>query len=198
MVFTTRLSGGKGGRNAFEHLLDSLGIIQKNSKPNHPTTCGKVERFHQTLKRWLTARPAPATITELQGLLDHFVDHYNQRRPHRLNGRTPAAAYQTRPKATPSGVHQPHYRVRRDRVSHGNVTLRINGTLHHIGLGRHLHRTRILMLIDDLDVRVIHATTGEVIRTPTINPTRRNHDTGRPIGGPRRPYGPRKTTTAEP
>ena len=66
MVFTTRLSGGKGGRNGFEHLLDSLGIHQKNSRPNRPTTCGKVERFHQTLKRWLTARPAPATITELQ------------------------------------------------------------------------------------------------------------------------------------
>jgi transposase InsO family protein len=199
MVFTTRMSGGKGGRNAFEHLLDSLGITQKNSKPNHPTTCGKVERFHQTVKRWLTARPTPATVTELQGLLDHFVDHYNQRRPHRsLNGHTPAAAYQTRPKATPTGVHQPHYRVRRDKVSHGNVTLRINGALHHIGLGRHLHRTRILMLIDDLDVRVIHATTGEIIRTLTINPTRRYHGTGGPIGGPRRPYGPRKTTTAEP
>jgi hypothetical protein len=54
------------------------------------------------------------------------------------------------------------------------------------------------MLIDDLDVRVIHATTGEIIRTLTINPTRRYHGTGRPIGGPRRPYGPRKTTTAEP
>jgi hypothetical protein len=95
-------------------------------------------------------------------------------------------------------VHQPHYRVRHDKVSHGNVTLRINGALHHIGLGRHLHRTRILMLIDDLDVRVIHATTGEIIRTLTINPTRRYHGTGRPIGGPRRPYGPRKTTTAQP
>ena len=55
------------------------------------------------------------------------------------------------------------------------------------------------MLIDDLDVRIIHATTGEIIRTLTINPTtRRYHGTGRPIGGPRRPYGPRKTTTAEP
>jgi transposase InsO family protein len=199
MVFTTRLSGGKGGRNAFEHLLDSLGIIQKNSKPNHPTTCGKVERFHQTLKRWLTARPAPATITELQELLDHFVDHYNQRRPNRsLNARTPAAAYHTRPKATPSGVHQPHRRVRRDKVSHGNVTVRINGALHHIGLGRHLHQTPIIMLIDDLDVRVIHATSGEIIRTLTIDPTRRYHGTRAPIGGPPRPYRPRKTKPAEP
>jgi hypothetical protein len=91
-------------------------------------------------------------------------------------------------------MHQTHYRVRHDKVSHGNVTLRINGALHHVGLGR----TRILMLIDDLDVRVIHATTGEIIRTLTINHTRRYHGTGAPIGGPRRPYGPRKTTTAEP
>jgi transposase InsO family protein len=45
MVFTTRLAGGRGGRNAFETELTRLGIAQKNSRPNHPTTCGKVERF---------------------------------------------------------------------------------------------------------------------------------------------------------
>jgi transposase InsO family protein len=198
MVFTTRLSGGKGGRNGFEHLLDSLAIIQKNSRPNHPTTCGKVERFHQTLKRWLDAHLAPATITELQTLLDQFVDEYNQRRPHRsLDSRTPAAAYHTRPKATPAGTHQPHHRVRRDKVSHGNVSLRIHGEMHHIGLGRHLHGTPIIMLIDDLNVRLIHATTGEILRQLTIDPTRRYHRTGQPTGGPRRPYGPRKTKHAE-
>jgi transposase InsO family protein len=60
MVFTTRLSGGKGGRNAFESELVRLGVNQKNSRPSHPTTCGKVERFHQTLKRWLTAAARPA------------------------------------------------------------------------------------------------------------------------------------------
>ena len=199
MVFTTRLAGGRGGRNGFEHLLDGLGIVQKNSRPNHPTTCGKVERFHQTLKKWLAARPAPATIAELQSALDAFVDDYNQHRPHRsLANRTPAAAYQARPKATPTGAHQPHHRVRHDKVSHGNVSLRIDGNLHHIGLGRGLHGTPVIMLIDDLDVRVIHATTGEIIRVLTINPNRRYHGTGAPIGGPQRPYGPRKTTTPEP
>jgi transposase InsO family protein len=199
MVFTTRLSGGKGGRNGFETLLDILGVVQKNSRPNHPTTCGKVERFHQTLKRWLTAHPAPATIDELQALCDRFVDAYNHRRPHRsLGDRTPAAAYQARPKAAPAGTHQPHHRVRRDKVSHGNVTLRVGGNLHHIGVGRHLQGTPIIMLIDDLVVRIINATTGEIIRQLTINPERRYHGTGRPIGGPRRPYGPRKKTTPEP
>jgi transposase InsO family protein len=56
MVFTTRLSGGKGGRNALEHELRRLHITQKNSRPNHPTTCGKVERFQQTMKNWLHAQ----------------------------------------------------------------------------------------------------------------------------------------------
>src|SRR6266704_1524088 len=41
MVFTTRLSGGKGGRNALEHELRRLGITQKNSKPNHPPDPGQ-------------------------------------------------------------------------------------------------------------------------------------------------------------
>ena len=43
MVFTTRLAGGRGGRNGFEAEPARLGITQKNSRPNHPTTCGKVK-----------------------------------------------------------------------------------------------------------------------------------------------------------
>jgi transposase InsO family protein len=188
MVFTTRLSGGKGGRNGFEHLLDSLGVAQKNSRPNHPTTCGKVERFHQTLKRWLRAQPA-ATIEQLQHHLDTFVEHYNHHRPHRslTTGATPAATYQARPKATPTGIHSPHSRIRHDRVNSGKVTLRIAGELHHIGIGRTLERTPVIMLIDDLDIRIIHANTGEIIRTLTIDPNRRYHGTGQPPGPPRQP-----------
>ncbi len=48
MVFTTRFAGGRGGRNHLETLLADLRVLQKHSRPNHPTTCGKVERFHQT------------------------------------------------------------------------------------------------------------------------------------------------------
>ncbi|KUH71525.1 transposase, partial [Mycolicibacterium novocastrense] len=77
MVFTTRLAGGKGGRNAFEAELHRLGVHQINSTPNHPTTCGKVERFQQTLKKWLTSAPRATTLTELQTQLDTFVDEYN-------------------------------------------------------------------------------------------------------------------------
>jgi transposase InsO family protein len=88
MVFTTRLSGGSlhgsRGRNGLEHDLHRLGVRQKNSRPNHPTTCGKVERFQQTLKKWLRGQPTqPATTGQLQALIDAFADAYNHRRPHR-------------------------------------------------------------------------------------------------------------------
>jgi transposase InsO family protein len=84
MVYTVRFSGGRGGRNSFEDELRRRHVLQKNSRPAHPTTCGKAERFQQTLKKWLRAQPAqPTTIAELQALLDLFVDEYNHRRPHR-------------------------------------------------------------------------------------------------------------------
>ena len=77
-------AGGRGGRNPLEHELRRLDIVQKNSRPNHPTTCGKVERFQQTLKKWLRAQPVqPTTIADLQTLLDAFVEAYNHHRPHR-------------------------------------------------------------------------------------------------------------------
>ncbi|MCW2785367.1 MAG: family transposase [Marmoricola sp.] len=73
LVHTTRFSGGRGGRNGLESELRRLDIIQKNSRPNHPTTCGKVERFQRTMKKWLRAQPdQPTTIDELQGLIDRF------------------------------------------------------------------------------------------------------------------------------
>jgi transposase InsO family protein len=187
MVFTTRLSGGRGGRNAFETELRRLGITQKNSRPNHPTTCGKVERFQQTMKNWLRAQPRqPATIAELQALLDVFVELYNTKRPHRsLPGRiTPAAAYQLRPKASPGDrTDDTHWRVRNDHIDKaGRVTLRHNGRLHHIGLGTEHARTRVLMLIADLHVRVIDAGTGELLRDLTLDPTRDYQPLGRPPG----------------
>jgi transposase InsO family protein len=101
MVFTTRLAGGKGGRNGFENELHRLGVTQINSTPNHPTTCGKIERFHQTLKKWLTNQPRAATLAGLQTQLNTFVEAYNHDRPHRSlpHQATPATAYTARPKA---------------------------------------------------------------------------------------------------
>jgi len=204
MVFTTRLSGGKGGRNGLETELRRLGIRQKNGKPNHPQTQGKVERFQQTLKKWLRAQPAqPASLAELQHHLDAFTSIYNTRRPHRSlpHRATPATIYAARPKATPGDRSaDTHHRVRRDRIdASGVVTLRHHGRLHHIGIGRTHTRTHVIMLIQDLHIRVINAATGELLRDLTLDPARDYQPTGRPPGPPRgRPRSPRQRKNPEP
>lgn len=197
LVFTTRFSNrGRTSRNGLENELVKLRVRQKNSRPNHPTTCGKVERFQLTMKKWLRTQPPATTIAELQAQLDTFVDTYNNHRPHRSLPRrtTPAVAHQFRPKACPGNDHpDSEFRIRHDRINAGNVSLRIDGHIHHIGLGRTLDGTRVILLIHSYDTRVIHAATGEIIRT--INPAERYHGTGRPPGGPK---GPRKMNRTGP
>lgn len=188
MVFTTRLSGGKGGRNGLETELRRLHVVQKNSRPNHPTTCGKVERVQQTMKNWLRAQPIqPATVEELQLLLEAFVQTYNHDRPHRSlpHRATPATIYQSMPKAAPTANRDAdiHERVRRDKIDDGgSVTLRLNGRLHHIGVGRTHARTPVILLIQDLHVRIVNATTGELLRELIVDPRRDYQPTGQPSG----------------
>ncbi|MCU1407573.1 MAG: Integrase catalytic region [Glaciihabitans sp.] len=187
MVYTVRLAAGKnaGGRTSFENELRRHNITQKNGAPHHPQTQGKVERFQQTLKKWLTAQPTqPTTIAELQTLLDDFRAEYNTRRPHRsLPARaTPAATYATGIKATATTDrgHDSHDRVRTDRVdTTGVVTLRVNGKLHHIGIGRPHAETHVKILAHDLAVTIINAATGEVLRELTIDPTKDYQPTGK-------------------
>ena len=189
-VCTTRLlAGGTASPGGLERDLRRLGIVQKNGKPNHPQTQGKVERYHQTLKKWLSAQPAqPATITGLQDLLDTFAVIYNTQRPHRSLARaTPAAAYAARPKATPrtpAPAGRDHIRPGRI-AANGTITLRARGRLHHIGIGRAHAATAVLILTRGADITVIHAATGELLRQLTLDPTRNYQPTGAPKG--RRP-----------
>jgi transposase InsO family protein len=190
MVFTTRLSGGKGGRNSFEHELRRRGITQKNGRPNHPQTQGKAERFQQTLKNWLAAQdPQPATLAQLQGLLGAFTAIYNHQRPHRSlpHRATPATAYSARPKAAPGDrAGDTHDRVRTDRIdTSGTVTLRHGGRLYHIGIGRTHAGTHILLLVQDTHVRIIDAATGELPRELTLDPARNYQPTGKPRRPPK-------------
>lgn len=163
------------GRVALEVTLAFLGIRFDHSRPYHPQTCGKVERFHQTLKKWLQHQPRATTLRQLQRQLDTFRRYYNDIRPHRaLERRTPATAYTARPKAVPTGkqIDTGHWRTRHDRIDPSGVfTLRHNSRLHHIGVGRRYAGTRILVLAHDLDVRVL-TQNGELIRELTLDPSR--------------------------
>lgn len=170
-VFT---AAPRGGRCALELECDRLGIRDINARPYHPQTCGKVERFHQTLKRHLAKQDPPTGLTELQAQLDAFRGYYNEVRPHRAVGRRPPIeAYAARPKAAPRGpVVAAPYRLRRDRIDAGGaVTLRHDSRLHHIKVGRAHAGTRVLMLVAGLDIRII-TEDGELLRTLTLDPSR--------------------------
>ena len=179
-VYTSRFTGG---RNAFEYILPILGVRQKNGSPGHPQTQGKTERFHQTLQRWLRARPPASSTTQLQRQLDQFREHYNEQRPHRaLHRRTPGDAYRATPKAAPAtnGRAHQHYRVRYDRLdTKGKMTLRRAGRMHHLGVGTAHARKRVLALADDHHITVIELHTGEVLSDHLIQPDKtywRNHN----------------------
>ena len=169
-VFTTK---SRGGRNTFENELNLLGIDQKNGKPNHPQTQGKVERFQQTLKKWLRTQPPATTLEDQQAQLESFRSYYNTIRPHRsLGQRTPAETYAARSKAVPAGTDG-HWRIREDRIDDaGKITLRFNSRLHHIGIGRAHKHERVRILIHDRDIRIINPATGELLRELTLDPTR--------------------------
>lgn len=169
-VYTARHGGG---RNEFEYVIAALGIRQKNGAPNHPQTQGKIERFHQTLKRWLAARPRARNLVELQTQLDTFRDHYNTARPHRAHGTTPALAYATSPKAAPAGTRPDaaHYRIRHDHVgTNGKISFRRAARMHHLGIGTTHRGAPVLLIADDTTVTVVHKHTGEIIATNTIDP----------------------------
>ena len=166
----------RGGPNVLQTELLAAGIDYRHSRPYHPQTCGKVERFHQTMKAFLAKQDPAETIAVLQAQVDRFVAYYNDVRPHRAVGRRPPiVAFKARDKARPSGPRIPvgaDVRVRRDRVDKGGkLTLRHRTRLHHIGVG-HAHKgKRVIMLIDGLDVRVL-SEDGELLRRLTLDPTR--------------------------
>jgi transposase InsO family protein len=170
-VYTSRFTGG---RNGFEYLLAYLGIRQKNGAPGHPQTQGKIERFHQTLKRWLGAsrRRAP----------------WPSCRP----GSTPSASPTTssgrtgRPGGSPRrglpgdaqgggrrlAAHGGHFRLRYDVTDKkGAITLRRAGRLHHLKIGAAHARRRVLAIVDEHEVTVVALDTGEILSTHRSSPT---------------------------
>jgi transposase InsO family protein len=169
-VYTSRFTGG---RNGFEYLLAYLGVRQKNGAPGHPQTQGKIERFHQTLKRWLERQPPARTLAELQAQLDRFRADYNERRPHRATGRiTPAEAYRASPKAQPAEPSAGgHFRLRYDRTDRdGRITFRRAGRMHHLRIGAAHARRHVLAIADEHDVTIIALDTGEILSAHRIEP----------------------------
>jgi hypothetical protein len=170
-IFTAQFRNGRCG---FETELATLGITIKHGKPYHPQTQGKIERFHQTLKRWLRKQDPAASIAELQGQVDYFVRYYNETRPHSARGMVPPRkAFDALTKASPDPDKHPmapHTRVRHDKIDKTGVfTLRHGTKLHHVGVGRAHTGRRVIVLVADLDIRVL-SEEGELLRHLTLDP----------------------------
>ena len=170
-IYTTAYRGSHSG---MEIELATLGITFKHGKPYHPQTQGKVERFHLTLKKWLAKKPAVATLAELQAQIDRFVHIYNEERPHSARGCPPMQAWRALDKATVEVDGQPllaHTKVRRDKVDKtGCFTLRYRSKLHHVAVGRAHKGKRVLILVADLDIRVIDED-GVTLRHLELDPS---------------------------
>ncbi len=93
--FTDRF--GKGGEVLFDRICRDNGITHRLTQPRHPTTTGKIERFHGSLRRELLDDAVPFTdLAAAQTAIDAWVSEYNTTRPHQAIGMAaPAERFST-------------------------------------------------------------------------------------------------------
>jgi transposase InsO family protein len=182
------LNGDPRRQSEFRRRLRRLGVLPISSRGYHPETCGKTERSHRSMQNWLRARPPAATLTELQALLDEFVEWFNTRRPHHSHdGATPISVYAAKAKAAPSGVViDTNPTVTQVKVSSRGE---IRTGAYSIQLGRRWSAARVTLIREDLNLTVM--TDTEVIRKLIIDPDRRYQGNGRPYPRSPKPH-PRK------
>jgi hypothetical protein len=87
-VFTGRFGPGKG-EVLFDRICRENGIRHLLTAPRSPTTTGKVERFHKTVRKEFLTGQVFESLTEAQAALDLWVEHYNNERPHQGIGMVP-------------------------------------------------------------------------------------------------------------
>jgi transposase InsO family protein len=179
--FTSRFSPGSCQVD-FEKALAALGIRHILSTPGHPQTCGKLERSHQTTKKWLAAHDRADTAQQLQLQLDDWRDHYNHRRPHRaLRGATPAEIWHATDRAQPaSAITLPpeatRHTVRRGRINYRWAVISVGAK----------HTGQQLLIINRDWHLTIYGPNG-LVRAVTIDPEHRWYPWGNTPTGKRQP-----------
>lgn len=181
LCYTTKHRGSDIRPAAFEANLAALGCQSIASTPYHPQTCGKIERFWQTLKKWLRARETShgrnRTVAALSKDLSAFAEHYNTRRPHRaLGGRTPVSAFAATVKARPAERPLPSTaQLYRTHVSTGGSVVvsgppgAIAGQLR-VHLGGRYKQLPVTVVQDGARVAIFTGTT--LIRALDLDPSR--------------------------
>jgi transposase InsO family protein len=173
----------RGHEVAFEINLRAAGVRPITSRPYHPQTCGKIERFHQTLKRWLRKQPTAPTLAGLQAQLDAFIAIYNFERPHRGIGRaTPFERWSATPKALNPGLALPAPQRAPTATVDRQGLVRAAPWIIHVGVD-HIGRTARVML-DDTHAAVF--VDGRLVRHLELDHSRPYQPSGLPRGGPRR------------
>lgn len=170
----------RGFEVVFEKNLRAAGVIPITSRPFHPQTCGKIERWQQTLKKWLRRRRLADSLDELQAQIDEFIDYYNYERPHRGIGRiTPIERWQQTPPAINLATAIPGPAQRSDgTVNNGRA--RIAHSRYQIHLGSEYERQPFAIYHDDTHAAVY--INGLLIRALTLDHTRPYQPSGRPRG----------------
>ncbi len=173
----------RGFQVQFEIELRAIGVVAKTSRPYHPQTCGKVERFQQTLKKWLRRRPLPADLGDLQAQIDEFVAYYNNERPHRGIGRvTPAQRWAATPPAINLGIALPGPAQATTAIvtNHGQVPI----GRYRIAVGGQWRGRTAVVHHDDTHAAVF--IDHQLVRALELDPTRRYQPSAKPPGRPRR------------
>jgi transposase InsO family protein len=177
----------RGYEVTFEINLRAAGVRPITSRPYHPQTCGKVERFQQTLKKWLRKQPLAKNLAGLQAQLDWFINYYNHERPHRGIGRvTPFERWSAHPKITNAGLALPApQRTPTVQVDHQGL-VRTAPWVIHIGVA-HRGKTARVML-DHTHAAVF--VDGLLVRHLELDHSRPYQPSGLPRGRPRRQHLP--------
>jgi putative transposase len=177
-AFTGGPRAAGAGASAFARAVTTMRSRLIHSSPYHPQTCGKAERHHQTLKKWLAARPAPADLHDLQALLDDYRTWYNQRRHHTAVASTPRAAWDA---AQAHGG--PGHLPRQDDATVHRLTIAPNGNASLGGITVHLGRNRAgttVTAIRDHDRVTVYTTAGDPIGYLRIDYAKRYQGTLKP------------------
>jgi transposase InsO family protein len=179
----------RGFEVLFEAKLRDAGVQPRTGRPYHPQTTGKVERFQQTLKKWLREQPLAADGVELQTQLDEFCEIYNHQRPHQgIGGLTPITRWRATPPAAASQTALAHPAP--TRTQRYDATVDAQGVIGagqalkiHVGVEWGHHQG--VVITDGRYATVL--IDGQLVRHLKLDPTRRYQPSNRPRGGQRRP-----------
>ena len=166
-VFTGRL-GPHPAEVLFDRICREHGITHRLTGIRCPTTTGKIERFHKTLRAELLTGRRFDSLAHAQQVLDAWVDDYNTQRPHQaIAMQVPARRFQ-RPTAaaTPVPTIQPRQSL---TVGPTEVTRRVSASgligvcYQQVSAGRHLAGQVVTVRLHPTVLQVVFA--GQLIRT---------------------------------